>query len=65
LAVLDRRAPPPASPSLRPYAGERFEECYRDGRQLALIETGREPDAIPVAALWPLEQILDAEFPPD
>jgi Domain of unknown function DUF29 len=53
------------SPSLRPYAGERFEQCYRDGRQLALIETGREPDAIPVAAPWSLEQILDAEFPLD
>jgi hypothetical protein len=28
------------SPSLRPYARERFGECYQDSRRQALIETG-------------------------
>jgi hypothetical protein len=53
------------SPSLRPYARERFEQSYRDGRQLALIETGLEPDALPIAPPWSLEQTLDPDFLPD
>jgi Domain of unknown function DUF29 len=52
------------SPSLRPYARERFEECYADARRQALIETGLEPDAAPAAAPWSLEQVLDPEFLP-
>ncbi len=53
------------SPSLRPYARARFEECYRDGRRQALIETGLAPDALPGAPPYPLEQALDPEFLPD
>jgi hypothetical protein len=53
------------SPSLRPYARERFEECYADARRQALIETGLEPDALPAAAPWSLEQVLDPDFLPD
>jgi Domain of unknown function DUF29 len=53
------------SPSLRPYARERFEQCYQDSRRQALIETGLEPDTLPVAPPWSLEQTLDPEFLPD
>jgi hypothetical protein len=53
------------SPSLRPYAREHFEECYGDSRRQALIETGLEPDALPIAPPWSLEQTLDPEFLPD
>jgi hypothetical protein len=53
------------SPSLRPYARERFEECYQDGRQQALIETGLAPDALPSAPPYTLEQTLDPDFLPD
>jgi hypothetical protein len=53
------------SPSLRPYARERFEQCYQDGRRQALIETGLAPDALPPAAPWSLEQALDPDFLPD
>jgi Domain of unknown function DUF29 len=53
------------SPSLRPYARDVFDECYQDGRRQALIETGLAPDAIPPAAPWSLEQVLDPDFLPD
>ena len=53
------------SPSLRPYARERFEECYQDGRRQALIETGLAPDALPSEPPYSLEQALDPDFLPD
>ena len=53
------------SPSLRPYAGARFEENYRDGRHQALIETGLASNALPSASPYTLEQTLDPEFLPD
>ena len=53
------------SPSLRPYARDRFEHCYRDGRHQALIETGLTPDAMPNDPPWSLEQALDPDFLPD
>jgi hypothetical protein len=53
------------SPSLRGYARERFEQCYQDGRQQAMIETGLAADALPSASPYTLEQTLDAEFLPD
>ena len=53
------------SPSLRRYAREHFEECYQDSRRQALIETGLAPDAMPLAAAWSLEQVLDPDFLPD
>ena len=53
------------SPSLRPYARQRFEECYEDGRRQALIETGLPEDALPSAPPYTLEQALDPEFLPD
>jgi Domain of unknown function DUF29 len=52
------------SPSLRPYARERFEQCYGDSRLQALIETGLPPDAMPLAAPWTLDQVLDPDFLP-
>lgn len=54
-----------ASPSLRSYAREQFEECYRDGRRQALIETGLGDDAIPSDPPYSLEQALDPDFLPD
>jgi hypothetical protein len=53
------------SPSLRPFAREHLEECYQDSRRQALIETGLAPDALPIAAPWSLEQVLDPDFLPD
>jgi hypothetical protein len=53
------------SPSLRPYAREHFEDCYADARRQALIETGLEPDEVPAAPPWRLEQVLDPDFLPD
>jgi Domain of unknown function DUF29 len=53
------------SPSLRSYARQHFEQCYQDSRRQALIETGLAPDALPSAAPWPLEQVLDPDFLPD
>jgi hypothetical protein len=53
------------SPSLRPYAREQFEECYKDGRRQALIETGLAPDALPRTSPYTLEQTLDPEFLPN
>jgi Domain of unknown function DUF29 len=53
------------SPSLRPYARERFDQCYLDGRRQALIETGLAANALPSAPPYSLEQTLDPEFLPD
>jgi hypothetical protein len=52
------------SPSLRLYAREQFEECYRDGRRQALIETGLPENALPSAPPYSLEQALDPDFLP-
>ncbi|HSA80455.1 MAG TPA: DUF29 domain-containing protein [Geminicoccaceae bacterium] len=54
-----------ASPSLRAYAGEQFEECYRDAREQAAIETGLAQDALPSAPPYSLAHTLDPEFLPD
>ena len=53
------------APSLRGYARDQFEECYRDARRQALIETGLAPDALPGAPPYSLERTLDPEFLPD
>jgi hypothetical protein len=53
------------SPSLRPFAGAEFEECYRDARRQAAIETGLGPDALPSAPRYTLEQTLDPDFLPE
>jgi hypothetical protein len=53
------------APSLRGYALDQFEACYRDGRRQALIETGLAPDALPIAPPYSLDQTLDPEFLPD
>jgi hypothetical protein len=53
------------SPSLRRHARERFEQCYQDGRQQALIETGLAPNALPDIPPYTLEQSLDPDFLPD
>jgi Domain of unknown function DUF29 len=54
-----------ASPSLRAYAGEQLEECYRDARAQAAIETGLAKDALPSASPYSLAQTLSPEFLPD
>jgi hypothetical protein len=53
------------SPSLRGYARDQFEECYQDGRQQALIESGLAEEAIPRASVYTLDQTLDPGFLPD
>jgi hypothetical protein len=53
------------SPSLRPYARERFEQCYQDGRHQAAIETGLALNALPAVSPYTLEQALDPDFLPE
>ena len=53
------------APSLREYAREQFEECHRDARRQAMIETGLAAKALPDVPLYSLEQTLDPEFLPD
>jgi Domain of unknown function DUF29 len=52
------------APSLRGYAREQLEECYRDGRRQALIETGLPENAWPSAPPYSLDQTLDPDFLP-
>lgn len=51
------------SPSLRLFAAATLAECYADGRNDALGQTGlfRLPEICP----WTIEQILDSDFWPD
>jgi hypothetical protein len=53
------------APSLLNYAREQFEECYRDGRRQALIETGLAEEALPRTPAYTFEQTLDPDFLPD
>jgi Domain of unknown function DUF29 len=53
------------APSLRPYAGTEFEDCYRDARRQALIETGLAAEAVPETPSHTLDQTLDPDFLPD
>jgi hypothetical protein len=53
------------APSLRGYAREQLEECYRDARRQALIETGLAPDRLSSTSPYTLEQTLDPDFLPD
>jgi hypothetical protein len=52
------------SPSLRPYARAEFDDCYRDARRQALIETRLAADAILDTPHYTIEQTLDPEFLP-
>ena len=54
-----------SSPSLLPYARERFERCYEDGRHQASIETGLAPNVLPAIPPYSLEHTLDPDFLPE
>jgi hypothetical protein len=53
------------APSLRAYARVGFEDCYRDARRQAPIETGLAADALPDLPPYTLEQVLEPDFLPD
>ncbi|HEY0524620.1 MAG TPA: DUF29 domain-containing protein [Stellaceae bacterium] len=55
------------SPSLRRRLDAALADCYRDGRRLAergLREDSLDPSALPVAAPYTLDQILDEDWWP-
>jgi hypothetical protein len=53
------------SPSLRRHAEAEFDECYRDAKAQAAIETGLPLRAFPESPPFSLDQALDPEFLPD
>jgi len=53
------------SPSLQPYLPEAIEEdAYESGLNLAVSETSLDYEDFPQQCPYPLEQILNPEFPP-
>jgi len=52
------------SPSLNPYLAQVFEECYQDGKQETVAETGLDSNLFPDTSEFSLEQILDPGFWP-
>jgi DNA-directed RNA polymerase subunit F len=54
-----------ASPSLKPYLTEIFEECYRDAREITIDKTGLSSEGIPLDAFLTIEQALDENWLPD
>lgn len=53
-----------ASPSLKPYLLEIFEECYQDGREIASKRSQMSLDIFPKVAIADLAQILDENWLP-
>ena len=53
------------SPSLRPYLPSVFEDCYRNARKKASIETGLPIATFPPDSPFTLEQALDEDYLPE
>jgi len=54
------------SPSLKPYFGEVFDECYQDSREQAADETGLPLDAFPgISPFTPTETLNPDYLPSD
>ena len=53
-----------ASPSLKPYLLEIFEECYQDGREIASKRSQMSLDIFPKLAIANLDQVLDENWLP-
>jgi len=53
-----------ASPSLKRYLAEMFEECYQDARKIMIDKTQLSPDTFPESAIASLEKVLDENWLP-
>jgi chorismate mutase len=53
-----------ASPSLKPYFREIFEECYQDGREIAAKRSRLPLNTFPETPIANLEQVLDENWLP-
>jgi signal transduction histidine kinase len=53
-----------ASPSLKVYLREIFDECYEDGREIASKRSQIPLDIFPKVAIGDLEQVLDQNWLP-
>jgi hypothetical protein len=53
-----------ASPSLKSYLVEIFDECYQDGREIAATRSRIALDTFPQEAIANLEQVLDQNWLP-
>ncbi|MBD2075342.1 DUF29 domain-containing protein [Phormidium sp. FACHB-592] len=53
------------SPSLRPYVTTEFEDCYRNARKKASIETGSTIATFPIDSPFTPEQALDEDYLPE
>lgn len=54
-----------ASPSLKGYFEQIFDETYQDARILASVETGLPLDIFPLTCLLTSEQVLERDFWPE
>jgi Domain of unknown function DUF29 len=54
-----------ASPSLKPYLQECFDEAYGDAVEQAAAETGLVLALFPVVCSYTMEQVLDSDFFPE
>lgn len=52
------------APSLKPYLGQIFLECYQDARMLAAAETGLELMEFPLECPYDITETLDQDFFP-
>jgi hypothetical protein len=53
-----------ASPSLKNYLSEIFDDCYQDGRDIAAKRSQLPLETFPVEVIGSLEQILDEDWLP-
>jgi hypothetical protein len=53
-----------ASPSLKRYFEQVFDECYQDGREQAADETGLPLDTFPIKSPFTPIEVLDADYLP-
>lgn len=54
-----------ASPSLKNYLLEIFDDCYQDGREIAAKRSQLPLETFPVEVIGHLEQILDEDWLPE
>jgi hypothetical protein len=53
-----------ASPSLKPYLLEIFDECYQDGREIAATRSQLPLDIFPEMAIADMDRVLDENWLP-
>lgn len=50
------------NPSLKPYLGEVFEDCYIDARDITVVKTGLPSETFPILPPLTIEQALDEHW---